>query len=133
MRLPQRIVARLLVLLVPLVASAPAACYSGVGRAGPMAVQEPIMIHVTNRHPLDMRVFVIHGAEKTRIGIATALGTTRFRLNPQLIRGLGDIRLYAEAIGSGGRVLTELLVLHPGDAVDWSLAYDLDQSAVMVQ
>jgi hypothetical protein len=122
-------------LAVPLLLLAGTAACARVSAESPTPVvrPDPIMIQVINRHPLDMKVFVLHGAEKTRIGTATALGTTRIRLNPRLIRGLGDIRLYAEAIGSAGRVWTEMLVLHPGDAVDWSLAYELDHSAVMVQ
>ena len=104
----------------------------GATRA-PRVTRDPVYLMVTNRHPLDMKVYVLHGSEKTRIGIATALTTTSFRISAHLLRGLGDVRLYAEAIGSRGSVTSEMLVLHPGDAVDWSLAYDLDQSAVMVQ
>ena len=122
-----------LVLAMLLLAGPDACARGGAGPKPQRIAPEPVILHVINQHPLDMKVFVLHGAERTRIGTATALGTTRFRLDPNLIRGLGDVRFYAEAIGSSGRVSTELLVLHPGDAVDWQLAYDLDHSLVLVQ
>jgi hypothetical protein len=87
---------------------------------------------VENHHVLDVNVFVIHGGQKSRIGVVTAVQEHQFRLPIQLLGPGGEIRLAATRIGGPGELETETLFVLRGSRVDWFIPRAFEHSAVSV-
>jgi hypothetical protein len=91
-----------------------------------------VPLQVVNRHWLDVAVYVIHDGQRTRVGVAGGTAETQMMLPSRLLGVGGDIQLYGDPIGSDDRALTEVLVVHPGQFIQWSLEWGLERSSVGV-
>ncbi len=91
-------------------------------------------LRVDNHHWLDVTVYVIHGGQRTRIGVVTAATANTFILPPHFLAHSREIRLVASPIGGGETpsVSTEVIVVNAGQMVDWTLERDLRRSSVSV-
>jgi hypothetical protein len=91
-----------------------------------------VPLHVNNHHWLDITIYVIHDGQRTRLGVAGGSAETRLALPGRLL-GVGrDIQLYGDPIGSSERAVTEVIVVQPGQFIEWSLEWGLERSSVGV-
>jgi hypothetical protein len=117
-------------------ALAPQGCWWRRGRSAAdskeQASQPDVTLQVTNHNYLDVIVYVIHDGQRTRIGTVTGSSAQVFTLPLRLIGQAHELQLYGDAIGSEDFALTELLLVHPGQAIEWTLETDLRRSTVGV-
>ena len=120
---------------VLLSALALSACSCILGKKDPLADAPwsgDIPILIINHHWLDVTIFVIHDGQRTRLGVAAGTAQTQMML-PSRLLGVGrNIQLYGDAIGSSERAITEVIVVQPGQFVEWLLESSLDRSTVGV-
>lgn len=91
-----------------------------------------VPLHVNNHHWLDVTIYVIHDGQRTRLGVAGGTAETQMVL-PSRLLGVGrDIQLYGDPIGSSERAITEVLLVQPGQFIEWSLEWGLERSTVGV-
>jgi hypothetical protein len=91
-----------------------------------------VPVQVVNHHWLDVTVYVIHDGQRTRLGVAGGNTETQMALPSHLLGVGGDIQLYGDPIGSSEKAVTEVLVIHPGQFIEWSLEWELERSSVGV-
>ncbi len=91
-----------------------------------------VPLHVNNHHWLDVTIYVIHDGQRTRVGVAGGTAETQMVL-PSRLLGVGrDIQLYGDPIGSSEQAITEVLLIQPGQFIEWSLEWGLERSTVAV-
>lgn len=104
----------------------------GAAESQDSGTQADVTLQVTNHNYLDVVVYVIHDGQRTRIGTVTGSSTQSFTLPVHLIGQAHEIRLYGDAIGSEDYAVTELLLVQPGQYIEWTLETDLRRSSVGV-
>jgi hypothetical protein len=96
------------------------------GRSGDIPLQ------VVNHHWLDVTIYVIHDGQRTRLGVAGGSAQTRMVVPSDLL-GVGrDLQLYGDPIGSPERAITEVIIVQPGQFIEWLLESGLARSTVGV-
>ena len=124
-------------MLATLLVAAPACFVFNRGsKAAPSpAIDVPegeIALSVTNHNYLDVVVYVLHDGLQTRVGTVTGSSSTVFFVPARLL-GLGrELRLYGRAIGSDDYARTEMLLIQPGQYIEWTLETQLRRSSVGV-
>jgi len=96
--------------LALLVAGA-AACASH--RPAPVDPRGEFALSVINHHWLDVTIYVVHNGERTRVA-------TR------------EVYLIGDVVGSPEVVRTEILLVQPGQYIEWTLENPLRRSSVAV-
>jgi hypothetical protein len=123
-------------MLLLTLALAPQGCWWRHGRPAEeshaQASEADVTLYVTNHNYLDVIVYVIHDGQRTRIGTVTGSSAQAFTLPVRLIGQAHELRLYGDPVGSEDFALTELLVVHPGQSIEWTLETDLRRSSVGV-
>jgi hypothetical protein len=96
------------------------------------APAENIPLEITNHHYLDITIYAIHDGQRTRLGVAGGSAHTDMVL-PSRLLGVGrELRLYGDPIGSSERAITEVIVVQPGQFIQWLLESGLERSTVGV-
>jgi hypothetical protein len=96
------------------------------GRSGDIPLQ------VVNHHWLDVTIYVIHDGQRTRLGVAGGSAQTRMVV-PTGLLGVGrQLQLYGDPIGSPERAITEVIIVQPGQFIEWLLESGLARSTVGV-
>lgn len=105
------------------------------GRAGSTAfseLSEDIPLRITNRHYLDITIYAIHDGQRTRVGVAGGSAHTKMLLPARLL-GVGrELQLYGDPIGSSELAITEVIIVQPGQFIEWLLESGLARSTVGV-
>lgn len=83
----------------------------------PVPVNTPTVLQVENDNFSDMRIYVIRGSQRTRLGIATGKSKTSFTIPASVAFGITTLRF--EAVPIGGRVATfsEEITVNQGDTL----------------
>ncbi len=105
---------------------------SSTDAAGASEWSAEIPLQVINHHWLDVTIYVLHGGQRTRLGVAGGSAQTRMSLPPSLLRAGRELQLYGDPIGSTERAITEVVVVQPGQSIEWLLESGLDRSTVSV-
>jgi len=106
------------------------ACAPPVQPDGPSAVPAAT-VRVTNNNWADMNVFVVRNGMRTRLGTVTSLKTTTFRVpSSTLPRGVTQVRIIADPIGSSRGYISEELPLYPGQEVAMTVQSVIHMSSV---
>jgi hypothetical protein len=93
---------------------------------------EEILLQVTNHHYLDITIYAIHDGQRTRLGVAGGSARTKIVV-PSRVLGVGrEVRLYGDPIGSPERAITEVIIVQPGQFIEWLLESGLARSTVGV-
>lgn len=93
---------------------------------------EAIPLQITNHHYLDITIYAIHDGQRTRLGVAGGNAHTNMILPTRLL-GMGrELQLYGDPIGSSERAITEVVVVQPGQFIEWLLESGLARSTVGV-
>jgi len=113
-----------------------AGCAQGHKTAAPQAAikipQTEFALRVTNHNYLDVVLYVLHDGLQTRVGTVTGSSAQTFLLPARLLSHSGEIRLYGDPVGNDEYALTEVLVVEPGQYIEWTLETDLRRSSVAV-
>jgi hypothetical protein len=110
----------LLWLVMPMLALFAAACHKP--KSSIIAPEQPkTMLHVTNGEFLDAVVYVVNGAQRVRLGVATSNQTTTFEIPSHLIFGATPLSFLAHLIGGNTRPSTGDVVIDPGDDLELRL------------
>jgi len=91
-----------------------------------------IALNVTNHNYLDVVVYVLHDGQQTRVGMVTG-SSNALLFVPLRLLGMGhELQLYGRAIASDVVARTPILILQPGQYIEWTLETDLRRSSVGV-
>lgn len=91
-----------------------------------------IPLEVTNHNWLDVIISVVHDGQSTRVGTASGSSSSNFALPARLLGQGREIRLVGHPIGGAGSVITETIVVQPGQYIEWTLETDLKRSSIGV-
>jgi len=120
--------------LAALLAVAPA-CWRHRGPARATEDSAPageIALRVTNHNFLDVIVYVVHDGQRTRVGTVTGSSTQVFFLPLRLLGQGREIQLLGDPVGSSDVARTDILIVQPGQYIEWTLETDLRRSSVGV-
>jgi hypothetical protein len=107
------------------------ACAGRHHHTKPQPAQD-IPLRVTNRNWLDVAIYVLHDGQRTRVGTVTGSSAQEFKLPLWMLGQSHELTLIGEAIGSSDVARTEMLVIQPGQYIDWTLETNLRRSSVGV-
>lgn len=102
-------------------------------RAAERPPPPPVQLEIDNRALGQMRIFVLHDGQSTRVGEVAGGGSQLFILPVRLLGVTGEIRLVAEPIAAFSRYVSETLIIHPGQRVVLTVQNKLDASSVAVR
>ena len=93
-----------------------------------------VPVIVTNRYALDVVVFAIVSGQRQRLGLVTAATRQTFTFPLSRLVGGQPLRLRAEPVGrrSERELVTEAIVVQPGQRVEWMIESGLERSTVGV-
>jgi hypothetical protein len=75
-------------------------------------------VRVENRNFLDMKIYILRGAERIRIGTVTGNSTQVFTIPEGLIFGSGLVRFLADPIGGTDTPISQEISVRQGDVVE---------------
>lgn len=81
------------------------------------AQEEPTTVVVDNQSMMDMNIYVWRSAQRLRLGTATAVSKTRFKIPTGIIHGMTTVRFQADPIGATRAPISEEITLNEGDEV----------------
>lgn len=102
-------------------------------RRTPERPPPPVQLEIDNHALAQMRIFVLHEGQRTRVGEVAGGGTQLFILPARLLGVTGEIRLVAEPIAALSRYVSETLIVHPGQRVVLTIENNLDASSVAIR
>ena len=100
-----------------LVALALAGCGHNQADTG-IIPNQPTILRVDNQSFNDMRIYVIQGGQRIRVGTANGKNTSTFKLPRSIISGFTTIKVEAVPIGANGRSVSEEISITPGDELE---------------
>lgn len=98
----------------------------------PSEANADIPLEITNHNWLDIVISVVHDGQTTRVGTAYGTSSARLALPARLLGQGREIRLVGHPIGGSGSVITEPVVVQPGQSIEWTLESDLQRSSIGV-
>jgi len=75
-------------------------------------------VRVENRNFLDMKIYILRGAERIRIGTVTGNSTQVFTIPEGLIIGSGLVRFLADPIGGTDTPISQEISVRQGEVVE---------------
>jgi len=109
-----------------------ASCASLRASNTPEDDSDAVTLAVVNHHQLNVVVYNVAQGHRDRIGEVIAVSSASFKLHLRHMSG-GEIRLYADPIGSSLSATSEILHPSAGDTVTWTLETDLARSHVEIR
>ena len=100
-----------------LVALALAGCSHNQADTG-IIPNQPTILRVDNQSFNDMRIYVIQGGQRIRVGTANGKNTSTFKLPKSVISGFTTVRVQAVPIGANGSSISEEISITPGDELE---------------
>jgi hypothetical protein len=85
--------------------------------AAPSPDRGPATVEVENRGFSDMTVYILDGARRERLGLASGHSTTSFTIPVRLVRGGSTLKFICDPIGDRALPVTEEILVQPGDVV----------------
>jgi hypothetical protein len=103
-------------LLIAFCAFVPAACASS-GTNAASTKSEPTTVVVDNQALLDMTIYVLRGAQRQRLGIATGLSKTKLTIPSGIVFGATSLRFIADPIGGNRAPVSEEITVTEGEEI----------------
>lgn len=94
--------------------------------------EESIPLEIDNHQYLDITIYAFHDGQLTRLGVAGGSAHTQMVLPARLLGAGRELRLYGHPIGGSDRAITEVIVVQPGQYVEWLLETTLSRSTISV-
>lgn len=79
---------------------------------------QAIILRVDNQSFNDMRIYVIQGGQRIRIGTANGKNTSTFKVPESIISGFTTVRVEAVPIGGNGHSVSEEISVQPGQELE---------------
>jgi hypothetical protein len=128
--------------LVPIMAVAVAAtigCRSGragtdvdTGTAPETAEAGVVPVTIVNNNPTQFTIYAVRTGTRVRVGDAVSFTTSTLRLRRTDLDTDNSVRLVADPVGGSDVIRTGLLVVQPGQHIDWTIeAVPANSSAVV--
>ncbi len=87
-----------------------------------------VTVEIVNYNLSNVRVLVIRGGARYRLGIVATNGSSTFEIAESLLPDGARIQVVAEVIGGFGRVATDEIMVRPGLVIQWTVETRLSQS-----
>jgi hypothetical protein len=107
-----------------------ASCSAKRGAPAAPAPIEKIRLEIDNHHYLDVTVYAVHDGQLTRLGVAAGSAHTELVLPARLLGAGRELRLYGDPIGSSDRAVSDVIVVQPGQYLEWELEPGLERSTL---
>jgi hypothetical protein len=98
--------------------------------AAPAPIEKKIRLEIDNHHYLDVTVYAVHDGQLTRLGVAGGSAHTELVLPARLLGAGRELRLYGDPIGSSDRAVSDVIVVQPGQYLEWELEPGLERSTL---
>ncbi len=85
------------------------------------SVRQGVTINVVNNNWLDMRVYVIVGSVRYRLGTVNGLGRQTLKVPVGVVSNGNDIRLVAVPFGQRSVTYTRVIFVYPGDELEYRI------------
>ena len=85
------------------------------------SVRQGVTINVVNNNWLDMRVYVIVGSVRYRLGTVNGLGRRTLKVPASAVSIGNDIRLVAVPFGQRSATYTRVMLVYPGDKLEYRI------------
>jgi hypothetical protein len=82
------------------------------------SMEPKTLVRVENRNFLDMKIYVLRGAERIRIGTVTGNSTQVLVIPQYLVVGAGLVRFLADPIGGNQTPISQEISVRPGQEVE---------------
>ena len=79
--------------------------------------EEAAVVVVDNRALLDHTIYILRGAQRIRLGVATGLQKTRMTIPSGIVLGATSLRFLADPIGGTRNPVSEEINVTPGDEI----------------
>lgn len=90
----------------------------GATRAQPISNDDVTRVQVENRGWVDMTIYAVEGgAQRRRLGVATATSSATFVIPRDIVAGGREIQFLADPIGGRGNSTTQRIYVTPGQTV----------------
>ncbi|MGH7491220.1 MAG: hypothetical protein ACREOO_02370 [bacterium] len=76
------------------------------------------LVRVENRNFLDMKVYILRGSERIRIGTVTGNSKDVFVVPDGLVLGVSSLRFFADPIGGSQTPVSQDISIQPGEEIE---------------
>lgn len=119
--------------LLTLNSAAGAACHRHPATDAPAPdPNAPVPLTVENHYYGDVVIYLVHGSQRERLGMVSALATATFSFPFRRLSPSGTSRLFAYPIAGSRGLTSDPLLVQPGQEISWTLESDLDRSSMTV-
>lgn len=84
-------------------------------------------------HLLDVNIFVLHDGQADRVAMVPSSSSSAVVLPRWMLGQSNTIRLIAEPVGDNSRYMTDILLVRPGQIVEFNVEGSLDRSSYSIQ
>ena len=120
-------------LLVAAVAAATlGACAPATEQAEMNSAERRTTLLISNYNWSDMVIYVLRGAQRSRIGSVTSMSTARFKLPESIAGTYGELRIVADPIGSTRTYTSPVINVVPGTQVELRVENNISVSTFAV-
>ncbi len=120
-------------LLISIFVVTAASCSRGHKTQSSSLASGPVSLRVENHNWVNVNVYVLHGGQRTRLGMATGSKTTDMTIPYWIVGQATSIQLQGDAVGSSDRITTTAVIVRPWMHLDWTLETDLSRSALAIK
>lgn len=93
----------------------------------------PVELYVENGNWLDVDVYAVRGLSEIRIGTVRSQERRLFQIPNWATDAGQQIELLAHPVGSNESLSSGIVMINPGDILDWQLSNALSQSSLSVR
>jgi predicted small lipoprotein YifL len=101
----------------------------------PSTVPDPnsrVQVEVENHYMGDVVIYLVHGSDRQRLGMVTALSSAEFSFPWRRLGASANNRLLAYPIAGASAYASDPLQVQPGQWIKWTLESDLNRSSMAV-
>jgi hypothetical protein len=91
-----------------------------------------VLLLVNNHNYLDVTVYLAHDGQDTRLGMVTGNSSIRLTFPITMLGQAREVRLVGHPVGTRQVVSSEIMVIQPGQYLEWTVETDVRRSSVGV-
>ena len=108
------------------------ACAPATRQAELDSAERRTTLVIENNNWADMVIYVLRGAQRSRIGSVNSMSTARFKLPESVAGTYGDLRIIADPIGSNRTFTSPVISVVPGSQIEVSVQNNITTSTFAV-
>jgi hypothetical protein len=110
------------------------ACSGPRQNVGPAPAEaDGFSLILRSNHLLDVNIFVLHDGQADRVATIPSSSSRAVVLPRWMLGQSNTIRLIAEPIGDDSRYMTDILLVQPGQIIEFNVEGSLDRSSYSIQ